>query len=230
MATLRTSLTLGIAIAAVGAIVGGALPGGHGLWLHYVCKPLATGLLLVMAATAVVPLSTRYRNTVVAGLLFSLVGDVCLMLPADLFLPGLVAFLLAHLCYISVFFAGSGARTRITSTGLFVVFGAANLAGLLPRVPADMHVPVLVYVAALVLMAGLALARVRSLRNANAQPALARSAQVAAVGAGLFVVSDTLLAWNRFGGGIPLAPLWVLGTYFAAQWHISRSVDLQEGH
>ena len=226
---LRTSLTLGIFATAVGAIAG-ALLGGQWIWLHYLCKPLATVLLLAMTWKAVVPVSARYRNTVLVGLFFSLVGDVCLMLPADLFLVGLAAFLLAHLCYISVFFPGSSTRIRMTSIGVFALFGVANLFGLLPRVENAMRVPVMTYVVALILMAGFALARARSLRaKPGVQQALAGSARLAAIGAALFVVSDTLLAWNRFGGGIPLASLWVLGTYFAAQWHIARSVDLDSG-
>ena len=227
MAQPRNLLTLGIALAAAGAIAG-ALLGGPWLWLHYLCKPLATVLLLVLAIKAVAPVSARYQFTVIAGLLFSLVGDICLMWPTDLFLFGLVAFLLAHLCYISVFVSDSTTPTRLTSIGAFALFGAANLAGLLPRLESAMRVPVLVYVVALILMAGLAVARARSL-CAAAQPrsALAGSARTAAIGATLFVISDTLLAWNRFGGGIPLASLWVLGSYFTAQWYIARSVDLQ---
>jgi len=217
-----------IAASAAGAIAG-ALLGGPWIWLHYACKPLATVLLLWLAASAAAPVSARYRGILLLGLFFSLVGDVCLMLPADLFLPGLVAFLLAHLCYIAAFAPGSDARTRLACIALFAVFGGVNLYGLLPRLPADMRVPVLVYVAALVVMAGLALARSRSLRNAGAQTALAGSARAAAIGAALFVLSDTLLAWNRFGGGIPLASLWVLATYYIAQWYIARSVDLHTG-
>ena len=38
-----------------------------------------------------------------------------------------------------------------------------------------------------------------------------------------------LLFLIPIGGGIPLASLWVLATYFVAQWHIARSVDLQAG-
>ncbi|NDK38793.1 lysoplasmalogenase [Pseudoxanthomonas gei] len=228
MTALRPGLTLGITIAAACAIAA-ALAGSAWAWLHFLAKPLATLLLLVLASTAASPVSPRYRATILLGLFFSLVGDVCLMLPADLFLPGLVAFLLAHLCYIAAFAPGSDARTRLACIALFAVFGGVNLYGLLPRLPADMRVPVLVYVAALVVMAGLALARSRSLRNAGAQPGLAGSARAAAIGAALFVLSDTLLAWNRFGGGIPLASLWVLATYYVAQWYIARSVDLHTG-
>ena len=46
----------------------------------------------------------------------------------------------------------------------------------------------------------------------------------AAAGALLFMLSDTLLAWNRFRLAIPLASLWVLATYYAALWCLARSV------
>lgn len=229
MTSSRPVQTFAIGAAALGAIVG-ALLGGPWIWLHYVCKPLATLLLLWLAARAAAPLSPRYRGTILLGLGFSLLGDIFLMLPMDLFLAGLGAFLLAHLCYMSAFFAGSDARTRLTSIAAFAVFGVANLAGLLSRLESAMRVPVIAYVIALLSMAGFALARARSLRaREGAASAVAVNARLAAIGAAFFVVSDTLLAWNRFGGGIPLASLWVLATYFIAQWCIVRSVDLQAG-
>ncbi|PSD50374.1 hypothetical protein C7E25_05325, partial [Stenotrophomonas maltophilia] len=45
-----------------------------------------------------------------------------------------------------------------------------------------------------------------------------------AAGALLFVASDSLLAWDRFAGGLPLASLLVLSTYYGAQYAIARSV------
>ena len=229
MTSPRPVLTFAIAAAAVGAIAG-ALLGGPWIWLHYACKPLATVLLLLLAVRAMSPVSARYRGTILLGLGFSLLGDIFLMLPVDLFLAGLGAFLLAHLCYMGAFFAGTDARTRLVSIVPFAVFGVANLIGLLPRLESAMRMPVIAYVIALLLMAGFALARARSLRaREGAASAVAASARLAAIGAVLFVVSDTLLAWDRFGGGIPLASLWVLATYFSAQWYIARSVDLQAG-
>lgn len=227
MTSPRPVLTFAIAATAVGAIAG-ALLGGPWIWLHYACKPLATVLLLLLAARAVAPVSARYRGTILLGLGFSLLGDIFLMLPVDLFLAGLGAFLLAHLCYMGAFFSATDARTRLVSIVPFAVFGVANLIGLLPRLESAMRMPVIAYVIALLLMAGFALARARSLRaREGAASTVAASARLAAIGAALFVISDTLLAWNRFGGGIPLASLWVLATYYLAQWHIARSVDLQ---
>jgi uncharacterized membrane protein YhhN len=46
----------------------------------------------------------------------------------------------------------------------------------------------------------------------------------ALVGAVLFVVSDSLLAFNRFVRPFRMAQPAVLSTYFFAQWLIARSV------
>jgi len=209
-----------IAACALGAVAG-ALLGGPWLWLHYACKPLATVLLLAMAARAALPVSARYRLLVGAGLLLSLAGDVFLMLPMDLFVAGLVSFLLAHVCYAAAFAGGSTGPARVVALLAYGAVAAVNLAALLPHVPAGLKGAVLGYVSVLVLMAALAGARAWSLRG----DAPGKPAQFAAVGGAAFVLSDSLLAWDRFGGGIPHAAAWVLASYYAAQWCIARSVD-----
>ncbi|MDE2408040.1 MAG: lysoplasmalogenase [Xanthomonadaceae bacterium] len=209
-----------IAFAVAGAIVG-ALLGGPWLWLHYLCKPLATLLVLALAVRAAPVQSARYRAAVAVGVVLSLAGDVLLMLPQDLFVPGLLAFLLAHLCFCAAFFPGPRWPARWLAFALYGAVAAANMALLLPRIPPALHAPVLAYVVVLVVMASLAAARAWSLRR---DPALARPAASAAWGGALFVLSDSLLAWDRFGGGLPLAPLLVLASYYAALWCIARSV------
>ncbi len=42
-----------------------------------------------------------------------------------------------------------------------------------------------------------------------------------AIGGALFMSSDALLATNKFADPLPLASLWVLGTYWSAQWCIA---------
>lgn len=215
-------LTPAIALAAAGAIAG-ALLGGPWIWLHYLCKPLTTVLVLWLAVGSVPAQSWRYRVAVAAGMVFSLAGDVFLMLPQDLFVQGLVAFLLAHLCFFVAFFPGARWAARLVAVLAYGAIGAANMALLLPKIPQPLHAPVLAYVAVLVVMAGLAAARAWTLRGV---PALARPSMLAAWGGALFVLSDSLLAWNRFGGGVPLAALLVLVSYFAALWCIARSVGI----
>lgn len=209
-------------LTAVAAAIVGAMLGGDALWLHYVGKPLATVLLGWQVLRTGHPVSPRYRRAVAIGMALSLVGDVCLMLPVDLFLPGLVAFLLAHIAYIVAFAPGSAAKARGVAFVLVAIVGAANLLGLLPRVDAALKLPVVAYTVVLAAMAAFALARAWTPAVASALP---RSARRGAVGAVLFMASDSLLAWDRFGGGIPASALLVLGTYYAAQWCIAHSVE-----
>jgi uncharacterized membrane protein YhhN len=154
---------------------------------------------------------------------FSCIGDIALMLPFDAFVPGLIAFLLAHVCYIVALRAGFRAgRGMLFAAALLAVFAGINLAGLWPLLPNDLRIPVVVYVAVLALMATLALARAWT--NSAPTPSAPTSARWAAIGAVLFVISDSVLAWDRFGGGLPAATLCVLSTYYAAQYCIARSV------
>ncbi|MBP0587696.1 hypothetical protein J8J22_21790, partial [Mycobacterium tuberculosis] len=71
-----------------------------GRWLHYVSKPLATALLLLLVVQTANPVSKRYQWAIAAGLVFSLCGDIFLMLPQDLFVAGLICFLITHCAYI----------------------------------------------------------------------------------------------------------------------------------
>jgi len=210
-----------ILLAAVAAIIGASLD-GDGRWLHWIAKPLATLLIaaIVWRADAAPP---GYRRAILLGMAFSCIGDIALMLPFDAFVPGLIAFLLAHLCYIVAFRAGFRAgRGLLIAAALLAVFAGINLAGLWPLLPNDLRIPVVVYVVVLALMATLALARAWT-KNA-ATPSAGTSARWAAIGAVLFVISDSVLAWDRFGGGLPAATLCVLSTYYAAQYCIARSV------
>jgi uncharacterized membrane protein YhhN len=46
-----------------------------------------------------------------------------------------------------------------------------------------------------------------------------------ALGGALFVASDALLATNKFAGPLPMASLWILVTYWSAQWCIASFLD-----
>lgn len=210
-----------IVVAATAAIVGASLD-GDGRWLHYIAKPLTTLLIAAIAWRA--SGDPTYRRAILAGMALSCIGDIALMLPFDAFVPGLVAFLLAHLCYIVAFRAGFKAgRALLLSAALLALFAGSNLVGLWPLLPGELRIPVVAYVAVLALMATLALARAWTPR-ARLDPAQ-RGPRFAAVGAVLFVISDCTLAWDRFGGGLPAASLIVLATYYLAQYCIARSVQ-----
>ena len=197
-----------IVVAALPAIAGGRVD-GDGRCLHYIAKPLTTLLIAAIAWRA--NGDPGYRRAILAGMALSCIGDFALMLPFDAFVPGLVAFLLAHLCYIVAFRAGFKAgRALVLSAALLAVFAGSNLIGLWPLLPNELKIPVVAYVLVLALMATLA---------------IARGPRFAAVGAVFFVISDCALAWDRFGGGIPPARLVVLSAYYLAQYCIARSVS-----
>lgn len=210
-------LPMAIALAAAAAIGAGLglLPAG---WV-FVAKPLTTVLLFVLAW----PRGTdtpKLRRLVLVGLVLSLAGDVALLWPKEGFLPGLVAFLLAHLAYIAAFCTRAHFLSRRTPFAAYAMVAGAVLMHLWPGVPAALRVPVLLYVLCLASMAAQA-AAVWLASRGTADAVLARSA---AIGGVLFVASDALLATNKFAGPLPLAPLLVLSTYWAAQWFIVGSL------
>jgi uncharacterized membrane protein YhhN len=197
----------------VGAIVASAalaIASGDGWiashWL-FVFKPLTTLLIIAFAWPRGADAPARQR-WVRVGLGLSLAGDVALLWPVQGFLPGLVAFLLAHLAYIVAFTRGVRFAARPVAFAAYAVVAGAILWGLWPGVPAELRVPVLAYVACLATMAAQATAVGR----------------VAALGGALFVVSDALLATHKFAAPLPLSALWILATYWAAQGLIAASL------
>jgi uncharacterized membrane protein YhhN len=218
---------LAAAMAIVGAVVthGGA-DTWH--WLHWVCKPLATLLMGIVAWRASVPVSIAYRRDVLIGIALCLIGDVLLMLPADLFVPGLVSFLLAHGLFIAAFCSDVRFAARWWPWLVCLVYGALMTSLLWRGMAAALRVPVLVYVVVLASMGGQAMGRALWLRQHD--DARTVPARYAAVGAILFMISDSLLAWDRFRAALPLAGLYILATYYAALWLIARSVDRGAGN
>lgn len=180
----------------------------------YLLKPLTTALILA-AALALPAADEVYRALVAAGLIFSLAGDIFLMLPRDAFLPGMVSFLVAHLLYIAAFTRPNGWALAPLALALLALFGIGYSALLWPKLGA-LRWPVLAYIAAILVMAWQAI----GLWQTAETPAAGR----AALGALSFVASDASLAWNRFRRPLRLAPLMVLGTYYLAQALIAWSV------
>ncbi|MDH0865689.1 lysoplasmalogenase [Mitsuaria sp. GD03876] len=187
--------------------------------LGFVFKPLTTILILAYAwrRGAAEPRLARWLR---AGLLCSLVGDIALLWPEQGFLPGLVSFLVAHVCYI----AGFCTRKRLGAVRwpflMFGVIAAAVLGRLWPNIPAALQAPVVVYVVCLAAMAAQAWAWWRGSVGQPDEPL----ARWAAWGGTLFVLSDAMLAINKFAGPLDMASFWVLASYWPAQWCIASSL------
>jgi uncharacterized membrane protein YhhN len=175
--------------------------------IEYVCKP-ATLLALIVAAASLDPAAgaDARQRWFVAALVFSLVGDVLLMLPSDQFVGGLSAFFVAHCCYLAGFWSRGPALVPL----LVSVAIAAVVIGILgSRILTAVRLQdraLVGPVAAYMVVIGAMLAT-----------ALAVGNPLAAAGAVLFVASDSLIAWDRFVGKVPNASVLIMVTYHLGQ-------------
>lgn len=196
--------------------------GIKGLWA--ISKPLIVLSLAVwFAQSCPKPLSFSHR-WVFIGLLFGWLGDVALMFVAQnglFFIAGLVAFLLGHLAYIVAFwpqitpFSGSYLQQKPLWMVLTGIYALGLLFVLWPHVQA-LTAPVTAYAA--VLSAMVLTAWNRKYRVVEI------SFRIVWVGALLFLISDSILAVNKFVAAVPFAGIWIMGTYIPAQWAIARGM------
>jgi uncharacterized membrane protein YhhN len=191
---------------------------GHVLeqpWLASLTKPLLMPLLAgYLLAASGRPFDRRARLVLVA-LVFSWVGDLLLMGEGETFLlAGLGGFLLAQLTYLAAFAPSvrSGPLGRQPALIAPYVIAWAGLMAVLGPELGDLLLPVMVYGAALVAMAATATGVHRR----------------TAVGAGLFVVSDALIALTRVTDRLPMrtshAQAMVMSTYTLGQALITSGV------
>jgi uncharacterized membrane protein YhhN len=193
-----------------------------GAWAPFAVLKTLTTVLVIAHAWRRGPPRHRMRVPLLAGLVLSLVGDVALLWPQQGFLPGLVAFLLAHLAYLTAFARGVRLAAWPLAFAGYALVAAVVLSRLWPGVPGPLQWPVLAYVVCLSAMAAQTASAWHAGRNRpGADDATRRRLAVAAVGGALFLASDALLAFNRFHSPLPLASLWILATYWAAQWCIA---------
>ncbi|HWN97741.1 MAG TPA: lysoplasmalogenase [Blastocatellia bacterium] len=187
--------------------------------LVYFTKPGTMLVILSVAALRSSRAQSRYSVPIVAGLVCSLVGDVFLMLPSDRFVPGLESFFIAHLVYIAAFRSGVAGLGPAWLPLPFLAYGLTAFWILLPGL-GEMKLPVIAYLLVILTMAWQAAVRWNAKRDRNCLFALS--------GALLFVVSDSVLAFDRFHTRFYLAGGLIMSTYFAAQLLIALSVSGQD--
>jgi uncharacterized membrane protein YhhN len=169
---------------------------GENRRLEWIAKPAALAALLVYAAA-----SPHASTWLIAALVLSLLGDVYLMLPDDLFAVGLGAFLLAHLAYIADFDASAGPRIF---WWLVLVGFSYPISSRILRAVGDpvLRGAVVLYIAVISFMVG---------------SAFAAGEWAAIFGALLFFTSDGIIAWSRFVQPYPWARIAIIVTYHIGQ-------------
>lgn len=186
---------------------------------EYIFKPLIVIWLLAYFVLQLRVVRSNLKKWIIAALLFSWLGDVLLMLQDDnslFFLLGLSAFLLAHVFYI-FFFHFIRKEENIKSRWWLAVIVALYyvlMVSLLSPYLGDMKLPVRMYAVVISFMFMLAM---HMLFSKNKKAGLWMMA-----GALLFVISDSVLAINKFYQSFEMAGIVVMITYGLAQFFITE--------
>ncbi len=199
--------------------------------MGYFTKPAVIVALLgaALAAASALGKPNALLSWVTVALVFSLAGDIFLMLPKERFTWGLGAFLLAHVAYLIAFNLTAPAFTAWTA-GIAIGVGMAAgkfyerlIAALDAADKGFLKKPVAAYTLAISLM-------VLSALMLPFRTDIPRGgALIVAAGAVLFFASDALLAWNRFVKPLPQGRLWVRMLYHLGQLAIVLGVILIVG-
>ena len=185
--------------------------------LEYIIKPLIVIWLILYFLSQTVSISSGLKKWILTALFFSWAGDVLLMFQQNnsiFFLLGLSVFLIAHIFYI-VFFNRVRVNENVRGNVwllLVVVVYYGSLITLLYSHLGGMKLPVLVYGVVISCMFMLAM-HMLSIKNKAAGKWMM-------MGALLFVMSDSLLAINKFYQPFEIAAVAIMITYGLAQLFI----------
>jgi uncharacterized membrane protein YhhN len=173
--------------------------------LQFIFKPAATSAFLGVAIT-LDPTSGATRVWFCVALVGCLIGDVLLMGPESAFIGGLASFAIAQLCFAVGFRVQHPTGLRFALGAVIAAALAAPVGTRLVRALRSSHedalvVPVIIYIALIFTMA---------------TTAVAGAAVFGVVGAAAFVLSDFILAENRFVAARSWAPVAVMVTYHLA--------------
>lgn len=191
--------------------------------LEYIAKP-TTMLGLILWFATILPADPTAAGTwfLLAMGLF-LVGDIFLMLPPVNFIKGVLAFLLGLIAYIAAFNLPQPIFHPL-SFGFLAVIGAASLF-LVSRITRALHAnkqdeligPIIAYA---VILGLTFFSTLSTFMRVDWSP---QAAVLAAIGGGLCVLSDSMLAWNRYVKPIPNGRLITTITYHLSQLFLATS-------
>jgi uncharacterized membrane protein YhhN len=205
------------------------------------CYFLTTGIFLVLgerdsfypaclAKAVIIPLLmilfftnkrsglTRSDKLIFAALFFSWAGDIILEfshLQSNMFLPGLISFLTAHIMYFTAFIITPGESVIINKRIYLLIpvllYGAGLIYYLYDDL-AEMRIPVIVYSFVILAMLTGAIDRIEKVNKLSFSLVL--------TGAVLFVLSDSAIAINKFSYHFEYSSIVIMTTYVIAQYLI----------
>ncbi len=183
--------------------------------VFYITKPLTTTLILVPVLALVPASGGAYIPLIAGGLAFALLGDILLMLPEERFVLGIASFAATHVLYLAAFIAAAGIALINLSAIPLIIFATLMARFLWPGVGKSLRIPILAYVVLITVMTAQAIGAALESESTGLV--------IAALGAVLFLASDSMLAVDRFRVPFPAARALVLSTYWLGQWLIALS-------
>jgi uncharacterized membrane protein YhhN len=207
--TLATTLFFIASIAHIWAIITGNDT------VRIYTKPMLLTLLAVVYLVS----ATKPNFWYVLGMFFCFVGDVLLMFKGDdFFMYGIAAFLLAHVVYIKVTvgFLQQDLTIKIVSSALpFVVFFGVLLY-LIALNLNEMLIPVVVY--------GITISTFGSVALLNYRGEKSTENLWLFIGAIIFILSDSLIALDKFYEPNEIYSVTIMITYILAQFLICKTM------
>ncbi len=186
--------------------------------LNLITKPLLMILLGGYFVSKVGNLNNKLKYLVVAALIGSWFGDTFLMFQdynSMFFIFGLGSFLIAHLAYIMAFYKFKGKKNQVVLISTSLFFAAYSLNLLLALWPGlnDMLIPVIVYAFVLTVMGIIGVVRNYGISI------------LIVLGAILFIISDSLIAYNKFVEPVIYSRISIMFTYILAQFLIVKGLS-----
>jgi len=195
-------------------------------WLEYATKPLLMILLLLIFTSSYKGRKyTPFRLTVMA-LFFSWLGDIFLLfqpMNENLFIFGLLSFLIAHIFYIIDYRKlkfdvkkDDKSRTFINVRIVFLILIGIALYSILFNHIGDLKIPIFIYTLVIITMAIAAVQRKGWTDD--------KSFLLIYFGALLFIMSDSMIAINKFIEPIIYGRVLIMLTYILAQYLIIQGI------
>jgi uncharacterized membrane protein YhhN len=182
---------------------------------HFIAKPAIVISLIFLFINTGKHLSKSIFNKTLAALIFSLLGDILLMFvhtSPHFFTVGLVAFLIAHVFYILAFMPHKNSKKSPLGFIIGLIVYAVFLFYILRDGLGSMLIPVIIYMLVILTMATTAYLRKNSVSEL--------SYKLVFVGAIMFMISDSILAINKFHEPLPISNISIMITYALAQYLI----------
>lgn len=174
--------------------------------LHGSFKALTTILIILIPVLYGPKPRPKYLILGIAALTFCLFGDIFL-LNHVYFIWGLVSFLAGHLLFITSFISIGGFKKCYWPLIVLLIYGTAYFIYLLPGLN-ELAIPVLLYFLVITVMCWQGIGLILSKTT--------RATRFIALGSILFLVSDSILALNKFSMTFEMARILTLSTYWMA--------------